>query len=227
MKTFLYVLITNFVFAETDEVVVKRNVCVNIAPIFPPCWGTSRAEDIYWQGAHEALFKKQVQGRQPVSDDSDSVSPSRVDVMVNMWWLPFAFSCKLLSGMRHTWNPRWCEEDCRRWDNLYCTIGWRRLSFTCIVNMKWHRVLDWKPYSDRTLCPTLWVRKIKLQFPHKCYHQSYTQSEISNAWTRSFGWFLLTGVHWFISLFNFGRPRHQMLYIYYILLTTFVREPLC
>jgi hypothetical protein len=28
MKTFLYVLITNFVFAETDETVVKSNVCV-------------------------------------------------------------------------------------------------------------------------------------------------------------------------------------------------------
>ena len=33
MKTFLYVLITNFVFAETDETVVKSNVCVAI-PIF-------------------------------------------------------------------------------------------------------------------------------------------------------------------------------------------------
>ena len=30
MKTFLYVLITNFVFAETDETVVKSNVCVTI-----------------------------------------------------------------------------------------------------------------------------------------------------------------------------------------------------
>ena len=30
MKTFLYVLITNFVFAETDETVVKSNVCVAI-----------------------------------------------------------------------------------------------------------------------------------------------------------------------------------------------------
>jgi hypothetical protein len=35
MKTFLYVLITNFVFAETDETVVKINVCVNTTPIFP------------------------------------------------------------------------------------------------------------------------------------------------------------------------------------------------
>jgi len=31
-----------------------------------------------------------------VSDDSDSVSPSRIDVMDNMRWLVFAFSCKLL-----------------------------------------------------------------------------------------------------------------------------------
>ena len=30
MKTFLYVLITNFVFAETEETVVKSNVCVAI-----------------------------------------------------------------------------------------------------------------------------------------------------------------------------------------------------
>lgn len=34
MKTFLYVLITNFVFSETDETVVKTNVCVNSAPFF-------------------------------------------------------------------------------------------------------------------------------------------------------------------------------------------------
>ena len=31
MKTFLYVLITNFVFSEADETVVKANVCVNTA----------------------------------------------------------------------------------------------------------------------------------------------------------------------------------------------------
>jgi hypothetical protein len=34
MKTFLYVLITNFVFAETDETVVKSNVCVAICSFF-------------------------------------------------------------------------------------------------------------------------------------------------------------------------------------------------
>jgi hypothetical protein len=35
MKTFLYVLITNFVFAETDETVVKSNVCVAILFFLP------------------------------------------------------------------------------------------------------------------------------------------------------------------------------------------------
>ena len=35
MKTFLYVLITNFVFAETDETVVKSNVCVAIGLLSP------------------------------------------------------------------------------------------------------------------------------------------------------------------------------------------------
>ena len=34
MKTFLYVLITNFVFAETDETVVKSNVWVSIVFFF-------------------------------------------------------------------------------------------------------------------------------------------------------------------------------------------------
>jgi hypothetical protein len=33
MKTFIYVLITNFVFTETDEKVTKRNVCVTVALI--------------------------------------------------------------------------------------------------------------------------------------------------------------------------------------------------
>jgi hypothetical protein len=36
MKTFLYILITNFVFTETDEKVVKHNVCVYVALISPP-----------------------------------------------------------------------------------------------------------------------------------------------------------------------------------------------
>jgi hypothetical protein len=45
LKTFIYVLITNFVFAETDEKVVKANVCV-IVSLIPPYWGTSQAEDV-------------------------------------------------------------------------------------------------------------------------------------------------------------------------------------
>jgi hypothetical protein len=38
LKTFIYVLITNFVFAETDEKVVKANVCV-IVSLIPPLLG--------------------------------------------------------------------------------------------------------------------------------------------------------------------------------------------
>lgn len=34
IKTFLYVLVTNFVFSETDETVIKANVCVDTSPIF-------------------------------------------------------------------------------------------------------------------------------------------------------------------------------------------------
>jgi hypothetical protein len=80
MKTFIYVLITNFVFAETDEKVIKANVCVNVAlPPPPPAGGCSRLKT-YRQGAHEALCKKQVQGRESVSHDGDSISPSRIDV---------------------------------------------------------------------------------------------------------------------------------------------------
>jgi hypothetical protein len=61
MKTFLYVLITNFVFAEIDETVVKSNVCVNI--VFSALTGGRLELKTHLQGAHEALFKKQVQGR--------------------------------------------------------------------------------------------------------------------------------------------------------------------
>ena len=44
MKTFLYVLITNFVFSETDEKVVKENVYVFLLFLRP---GTRRAEDAW------------------------------------------------------------------------------------------------------------------------------------------------------------------------------------
>ena len=33
-----------------------------------------------------------------MSDDSDTVYPSRIDVVDNMWWLTFALFCKLLFG---------------------------------------------------------------------------------------------------------------------------------
>jgi hypothetical protein len=42
LKTFIYVLLTNFVFAETDEKVVKANVCVNVT-LIPP---SPEAEDV-------------------------------------------------------------------------------------------------------------------------------------------------------------------------------------
>jgi hypothetical protein len=77
MKTFIYVLITNFVFAEANERVVKANVCVNVA-LIPPL-GDPRLKT-YRQGAYEALCRKQVQGRVSVSHDGDSISPSRIDV---------------------------------------------------------------------------------------------------------------------------------------------------
>jgi hypothetical protein len=82
MKTFIYILITNFVFAETDEKVVKANVCVNVALIpHPPSPAGGRPRlKMYRQGAYEALCKKQVQGRESVSHDGDSISPSRIDV---------------------------------------------------------------------------------------------------------------------------------------------------
>jgi hypothetical protein len=47
MKTFLYVLITNFVFTQTDETVVKANVCVAVAFFLFSRWGTCRAEEVY------------------------------------------------------------------------------------------------------------------------------------------------------------------------------------
>jgi hypothetical protein len=50
LKTFIYVLITNFVFAETDEKVVKANVCVNVA-LISPYWGTPQAEDVSTGGS--------------------------------------------------------------------------------------------------------------------------------------------------------------------------------
>ena len=77
MKTFIYVLITNFVFAETDETVVKANVCVNVAFI-PP--GRCPRLKTYRQGTYEALCEKQVQGRESVSHDGDAVYPGRINV---------------------------------------------------------------------------------------------------------------------------------------------------
>lgn len=76
MKTFIYVLITNFVFAETDEIVVKSNVCVNATLISHPSTGGRFRLKTYQQGAYEALCKKQVQGRESVSHDGDPISPS-------------------------------------------------------------------------------------------------------------------------------------------------------
>jgi hypothetical protein len=55
MKTFIYVLITNFVFAETDERVVKANVCVNVALIPPPSAGGRPRLKTYRQEGAEIL----------------------------------------------------------------------------------------------------------------------------------------------------------------------------
>ncbi len=97
---FIYVLITNFVFAETDEKVVKANVCVNVA-LIPPR-GRPRLKT-YRQGAYEALCKKQVQGRESVSHDGDSISPSRIDVesITTFFFLPLVPSM-CTSGYRTT-----------------------------------------------------------------------------------------------------------------------------
>jgi hypothetical protein len=78
MKTFIYILITNFVFAETDEKVVKANVCVNVA-LIPPAGGRPSLKT-YRQGAFEALCNEQIQGRESVSHDGDSICPSRIDL---------------------------------------------------------------------------------------------------------------------------------------------------
>jgi hypothetical protein len=62
------------VFAEADEKVVKANVCVDVA-LIPLTEGRPRLKT-YRQRAYEALCKKQVQGREPVSHDGDTISPS-------------------------------------------------------------------------------------------------------------------------------------------------------
>ena len=61
MKTFLYILITNFVFAETDETVVKANVCVNIAPLLAGRYGLKRFDRVLVRPYLRNKFKEGTQ----------------------------------------------------------------------------------------------------------------------------------------------------------------------
>jgi len=84
MKTFLYVLITNFVFSETNEKVVKANVYVALVLLFwlkdaPALKGTSDR-----QGTHKTLYLAKVQGGESVSDDGDSVHSRRSGVSIDI-----------------------------------------------------------------------------------------------------------------------------------------------
>ncbi len=69
MKTFLYTLITNFVFAETDEKVVKANVYVSLR-----C--SSREMPLRLsrrQGTYETFSFTQIRGGESVSNDRNSL----------------------------------------------------------------------------------------------------------------------------------------------------------
>src|SRR5258708_5098281 len=79
MKTFLYVLITNFVFAETDEKVVKSNVCVNIVlkKLFST-GGRRPGINLTCQGDTKAYRKKKVQGRESLADIASTIYTNRI-----------------------------------------------------------------------------------------------------------------------------------------------------
>ena len=106
-------------FAETDEKVVKANVCVN-ATLTPSYWGSPKLKTCR-QGSHEALCEKQVQGRESVSYDGDSISSSRIDVesITTFFWF-------------HQCAPRGTEP------HVALPVQSIRLLYTSSMYLYWH-----------------------------------------------------------------------------------------